>query len=447
MSKKTAAPAGRVVELFAGVGGFRIALEGVPEGFREKLHQAAGYDAGPGRWKVVWGNQWEPSTKTQHAWECYAQRFGVSAEEAVTGNADIATVSCDAIPEHDLLVGGFPCQDYSVAKPLNQAYGIEGRKGVLWWQIRRVLEAKRPPFVLLENVDRLLKSPAYQRGRDFGIILASLSDLGYAVEWRVINAAEYGFPQRRRRVFIVGRRKDVFETTPTDGFEVIVRSGVLARAFPATSPNGVAVHEPDDTIEGELHEVSDSFFALFKNAGFMIDRRFWTREVAPVFEGTRWRLGDVLQPPEEVAPGFSIDPSRLGDTADPAKGTWRYLKGSKSEEREHASGARYRYSEGAMAFPDKRTEPSRTILTGEGGSSASRFKHAIEQDGVYRRLTPVELERLDGFPDGWTAGMSDGRRAFCMGNALVVGVVHRIGDVLADELAAYRVRTKAAALK
>ncbi len=204
----------RVVELFAGVGGFRLGLE--PSGF-----------------ETVWANQWEPSTRTQHAYDCYVRHFGAqpghvcddiehALDEVEAGRAEL--------PDHELLVGGFPCQDYSVATTLNQARGLRGKKGVLWWQIHRLLEMKRPPFVFLENVDRLLKSPANQRGRDFAIMLATLNDLGYEVEWRVVNAADYGFPQRRRRVYIVGRRTGA-DAAPRDANEVLYR-GIIGRALP-----------------------------------------------------------------------------------------------------------------------------------------------------------------------------------------------------------------------
>jgi len=199
----------RIVELFAGVGGFRLGLESINTKERESL-------------TTIWSNQWEPSTKAQHASNVYVREFGLSQSkeddcvfhrknkkgEILETHVckDIHPLSLDAkntIPDHDILVGGFPCQDYSVAKTLSRAKGIEGKKGVLWWDIHRILEAKKPPFVLLENVDRLLKSPVNQRGRDFAIMLASLSDLGYSVEWRIVNAAEYGMPQRRRRVFVM----------------------------------------------------------------------------------------------------------------------------------------------------------------------------------------------------------------------------------------------------
>jgi DNA (cytosine-5)-methyltransferase 1 len=176
----------RVCELFAGVGGFRLGLEDCSDEFR-----------------FVWANQWEPSKKVQHAYDCYIKRFGENENHV---NEDISKIDKRSIPEHDLLVGGFPCQDYSVAR--TGARGIQGVKGVLWWQIREILREKQPRFVLLENVDRLLKSPAKQRGRDFAIMLACFNDLGYSVEWRVINAAEYGFVQRRRRIFIYAFKND-----------------------------------------------------------------------------------------------------------------------------------------------------------------------------------------------------------------------------------------------
>ena len=111
---------------------------------------------------------------------------------------------------------------------------------------------------------------------------------------------------------------------------------------------------------------------------------------------------------------------------------WQFLKGAKSLTRiSRSTGMEYTYDEGPIPFPDPTDRPSRTILTGEGGATASRFKHLIQtEDGRFRRLTPRELERLNGFPGDWTAGMSDGKRAFMMGNALVVGLVERVADAL-----------------
>jgi DNA (cytosine-5)-methyltransferase 1 len=395
-----AAVSGRVVELFAGVGGFRLGLE-------------------PSGWRTVWANQWEPSTRVQHAFDCYVTRFG--SVGAV--NADIATVA-DDVPAHELLVAGFPCQDYSVARTLATAAGIEGRKGVLWWQIHRVLDRRRPTWVLLENVDRLLSSPARQRGRDFAIVLACLADLGYAAEWRVVNAADYGFPQRRRRVFLVARRTSAAAARRTDP-ATLLHHGVLGAALPSRlgSPTGL-------TLDTDVVAVSDGFGrgrsrTPFAAAGAMVAHRVATATAAPRYRGRRRTLGDVLIPDAEVPAGFVIDRGQLD--------RWRYLKGAKREARVAANGHAYRYAEGAVAFPDPLDAPSRTVLTGEGGTGPSRFKHVVAMgDGRLRRLTPVELERLNGFSDGWTdTGMSDRWRAFTMGNALVVGIVERIGRELA----------------
>lgn len=402
-----------VAELFAGVGGFRLALERVG-------------------WRVIWSDQWEPSTRRQHASDCYVERFGPQGHvcEDIHLVLDQAERGERDLPDHRLVVGGFPCQDYSVAKTLNQAHGLKGRKGVLWWEIERLLRLKRPPYLFLENVDRLLKSPAGQRGRDFAVMLASLSDLGYVVEWRVVNAADYGFPQKRRRVFIVGRRDSVVPANPVAW---LYRDGILARALPVHEGPIPFALVSDFDIAGDLVQVSEEFnlggnVTPFLNAGVMIGRRIWTRQLAPRFDGARQLLAHVLEPPLEVPPRFFVPEDQVE--------AWQYLKGAKREERHHrGSGAAYFYTEGAIPFPDPLDSPSRTILTGEGGSSPSRFKHLIADpaDGRYRRLTPRELERLDGFPDDWTAGMPEAKRAFMMGNALVVGLVQLVGRELLEQ--------------
>ncbi len=406
---------GRVVELFAGVGGFGLGLER------------------SGEWEVVWANQWEPSTKKQHAFECLVKNIGPRVQPVCM---DIAKVLDEVelgqreIPDHDLVVGGFPCQDYSVAA--TQAQGIRGEKGVLWWEIHRFLKLHGSELVVLENVDRLLKSPSKQRGRDFAVMLACLAQLGYFVEWRVINAADYGFPQKRRRVFIVAM-KNREALTERGLFNWLVREGVLARAFPVERPLGdfYSGNTGDFVIDfTDIVGVSDSFGnpkkTAFRNAGVMVDGVVLTRELRPEYRGPRKMLGDCLLPDSEVPEEYFVPEAELK--------TWVYLKGAKRESRYHkGSKTPYYYVEGAIPFPDPIDRPARTIMTSEGGKSPSRFKHIVQtSDGRYRRLTPVELERLNGFPDGWTAGLSNGRRAFCMGNALVVGVVERIGEELAQ---------------
>jgi len=412
----------RVAELFAGVGGFRLALDG----YHDDGHPE--FDMPPaGPYRTVWANQWEPpgSERKQFAARCYEERFGEESlvVEDIDRVLDAYERGAVSVPDVDLVVGGFPCQDYSVARPLSQAGGIEGRKGVLWWSIYRFLRLKMPRFVLLENVDRLLKSPAKQRGRDFAIMLSCLASLGYSVEWRVVNSAEYGLPQRRKRVYIFGElTSSVWDLSDRLAY------GVLAQALPIHAVEAVEEFElPHDPFEISEHFGLSAEKSPFGTAGAMQEYRVSTCDVAEDFRGRRMTLGDVLVPADEVPEEFFVDSASLP--------RWRYLKGSKSEERTNrVTGFKYHYSEGRMAFPDSLDSPSRTILTGEGGSGPSRFKHVIQmEDGRYRRLVPDELDQLQGFPRGWTnTGMTDGQRAFCMGNALTVGVPHRIGKVIAS---------------
>ena len=414
----------RVAELFAGVGGFRLGLEGYEDADNPEFNKPA---AGP--YRTIWANQWEPpgNETKQFAWRCYEQRFGAGS----CVNEDINKVLDDyeagkiEIPDVDMVVGGFPCQDYSVAKPLSMAGGIEGRKGVLWWDIHRFLRLKSPKYVLLENVDRLLKSPASQRGRDFAIMLSCFANLGYSVEWRVVNSAEYGFPQRRKRVYIFAE-KDAGEWDLADR----IQHGVISSALPILPSSGMdAFDVPEDPyVATKSFNAKGSSRSPFCTAGAMQGFHVMTFDAVEDYHGERKTLGDVLVPEEDVPESFVVPESKLAK--------WAYLKGSKSEERvDKKTGYKYHYSEGSMAYPDLLTNPSRTILTGEGGAGASRFKHIIEVDGRWRRLVPDELDRLQGFPAGWTdTGMSDGNRAFCMGNALVVGIPHLIGEELAKRI-------------
>lgn len=414
----------KVAELFAGVGGFRLGLEGwkgksASSFYKKKLNS---------NYEVVWSNQWEPSTKIQHASMMYEKMFGSDAHS----NNDISSVKTSDIPDHDLLVGGFPCQDYSVAKQLSKSQGIEGKKGVLWWQIHRILEEKgenRPKYVFLENVDRLIKSPVSQRGRDFAIILASLSDLGYTVEWRVINAADYGMPQRRRRVFIFAYHKtSSINNKIKNPIEWIKESGLFARAFEISNDNGFMF--PFE-IQGNLVEVTKDFNkksggkSAFGNTGIMIDRQVWTFESKPNYDGERLTLGDIIEESKNIPAEYFLD-SELEK--------WNYLKGSKKEPRKKSNGEIFYYTEGPMSFPDPLDKPARTIITSEGGKTASRFKHVISQNGKLRRLIPIELERANMFPDNHTEGANDTKRAFFMGNALVVGVIEKVGISLGQLL-------------
>lgn len=408
--KEPTNPVGNVAELFAGVGGFRIGLA------------RAG-------WKTVFSNQWEPSTKVQHASDVYAARFG----EEGHSNEDIANV--DSLPRNiDLLVGGFPCQDYSVAKTLNSAKGLKGKKGVLWWEILRLVQGQKPKYIFLENVDRLLKSPSNQRGRDFAVMLKTLGDEGYTIEWRVVNAAEYGFPQRRIRVFIVATKKTRASKNASPD-SIISKTGILARALPIEKLDTEIqeINLEDDADEISLRFNKGGGKSPFSNSGYYENGIAYTVKSEAKLSKEVSVLGDVLQPDSQVPDEYWVEDKRLKE--------WKYLKGAKSIERTHkASGTSYTYAEGKMAFPDLLSNPSRTILTAEGGNTPSRFKHIIQTKNGYRRLTPTELERLNGFPDNWTQTdengkvVADSKRAFFMGNALVIGLIEKVGEILAKEM-------------
>lgn len=396
------------IELFAGVGGFRCGLNHV-ELKDDKVVEN-------GNWKFLWANQWEPATKSQEAYECYAKRFG---EESVS-NVDIFEVDKHDIPDHTLLVGGFPCQDYSVAQTLSNSKGIEGKKGVLWWAIEQTLAIKQPPFVLLENVDRLLLSPAKQRGRDFGIMLRSFYENGYDVQWRVINAGEYGLPQKRRRTYIFAYHKSTNyykEMQKVKDRDVIFEKGLFVQQFPIKSEYQ-AISETSISEYKDLKDVSDNFKCQFYNAGVMTNGGIYTVKVKSDY--------NLIYPLRNIREENPVDEKYFLNDKQIEK--FAFLKGSKKIPRVKPNGEPYYYCEGSMPFPDNLDAPARTMLTSESG--VSRTTHVIEDFKTknLRLLTPRECERINGFPDDWTnTGMSDKKRYFMMGNALVVGVIERIG--------------------
>lgn len=417
-----------VLELFAGVGGFRIGLE----------------NANPDYFRTLWSNQWEPSRKSQDAFEVYNYHF----PDSENINISIADITDEQFAEMnaDMIVGGFPCQDYSVARSKKNEQGIEGQKGVLFWEIIRATRIIRPRFLILENVDRLLKAPSKQRGRDFAIMLTAFNNLGYSVEWRVINAADYGRSQRRRRVFFFIYRNDipfahqmdqrfeeqeqVFDENRYDDY--IFHEGLFATQFPIMNTpvkkRHVYYELPEDIVE-----VSDNFSGTVWNTGVMRHGRYYSIDTAPNYDGEPITLSEILQNEEEVPEKFFInDPAKLEK--------FQYLRGPKRIERTSADGHTYIYSEGGMSPTDDLNLPGRTMLTSEG--TVNRSTHFLHVNGRYRLITPVEAERLQDFPDNWTAlkklsdgtvtEVSDKMRMFFMGNALVTDIVRKIGEFIVE---------------
>lgn len=390
----------RVVELFAGVGGFRCGLEAASD-----------------RFITVWANQWEPGKKNQYAFDCYDMHFCKTT--SINVNKDIGEVK-NEIPKHDLLVGGFPCQDYSVAS--TNAKGIEGKKGILWWHINDIIKAKEPKYVLLENVDRLLRSPASQRGRDFTIILRCMADNGYSVEWRVINAADYGEAQRRRRIFIFASRKDTDHFHNIENIskeDIMKKTGFFAEPFPI-DPQPIMKKINSFTIGVKkyktLVEITNDVSEPLFSGGVMINYEVYTRECIADYHEKRILLSDIMQETADEK-YFITDETK-----------WMYLKGSKKIDRvKKSNNIKYTYSEGAIPYPDRIDKPGRTMLTSEGTKNRSTHIVRDKTTNEIRLLTPVECERLNGFPDNWTNTMPERARYFTMGNALVVPLIEKIG--------------------
>ncbi|WP_288221233.1 DNA (cytosine-5-)-methyltransferase [uncultured Clostridium sp.] len=402
-----------ICELFAGVGGFRV-----------------GFEKDSPQWKTVWANQWEPSKKIQHAFECYKSHFNDFGGINEYSNIDISEVPLDSIPNHTVLVGGFPCQDYSVAS--TGAKGIQGKKGVLWWEIERIVEGKRPAFIILENVDRLLKSPSNQRGRDFGIIINCLANLEYNIEWRVINAADYGFQQRRRRTFIFATHqstkysKYLKELNP---YDYLKNKGFFSSIFSVDDfdSNNIKTISLDKEYNSDTLTISDNFSFSFENSGFYNNGIIYTVNTTPnkFLTTTQITLEDVLEK--------CVDDKYILSEDDFKK--WEYLKGPKAIERTSKTGHKYIFREGGIAFPDPINKPARTMLTSEG--TKNRSTHVVKdlETGKLRLLTPIECERINGFPDNWTnSGMTHSFRYFTMGNALVVNLIthmaHKLHEII-----------------
>lgn len=415
-----------ILELFAGVGGFRIGLENADKDY----------------FQTKWANQWEPSRKSQDAFEVYDLHF----PDSENINISISKISDETFAEMnpDMIVGGFPCQDYSVARSKKNEQGIEGKKGVLFWEIIRATRITKPKYLILENVDRLLKAPSKQRGRDFAIMLTAFNNLGYSVEWRVINAAEYGRSQRRRRVFFFVYRNDTtfakrldeqFENTETvfnenRYNEYLFHSGLFATQFPI-KPAPVKNRQVYYELAEDIVEVSDNFTGTVWNTGVMRHGKYYSVDTQCDYKGQPITLGEILQDEKDVPEKYFLtDPAKLEK--------FQYLRGPKKIERTSADGHSYIYSEGGMSPYDDLNLPGRTMLTSEG--TVNRSTHLLYVNGKYRLLTPVEAERLQDFPDNWTAkkklsdgtvvDVSDKMRMFFMGNALVTDIVKKIGEYI-----------------
>ena len=435
--------------MFDGVGGFIVGLDNANKELNKKVYE------------TLYSNQFEPSRKSQDAYEVGLYQF----PDMIHSNKDIELwedsefqkLKDDGV---NMIVGGFPCQDYSVARSKKNEMGIEGKKGVLFWSIIRAVKVIQPEYLVLENVDRLLKSPSKQRGRDFAVMLGSFNQLGYSVEWRVINAADYGFGQRRRRVFFfvykndsvfakdLDKKYDVeiseeFFNTDSHVFDdYIFEDGLFARQFPVEStPNKnrryqhtLSEYQVDD-IDNYIPDISDNFTGQVWNTGIMRNGKYYTVDTTPLGNEEPITLGEIAKEARKVEKVdesfFLTDEKRIEK--------FRELRGAKKKVRTTAEGFTYTFSEGSMSPYDSFDLPARTMLTSEG--TTNRSTHLLKEDGRFRFLTPIEAELIQDFPANWTkykkneetggiSEVSTRMRYFFMGNALVTGVVKRIGSEL-----------------
>ena len=433
----------KVFSMFDGVGGFIVGLDEANRKLNKNFFQ------------VTDTNQFEPSRKAQDAFEVGVYNY----PKINHSNEDIMQVSSEYFDEMkangvNMIVGGFPCQDYSVARSKKHEMGIEGKKGVLFWEIIRAVNHIKPEYLILENVDRLLKSPSKQRGRDFAIMLGAFNQLGYTVEWRVINAADYGAPQRRRRVFFFIYKNDsafakkhgIKDLSPESFEAYIYKKGLFAKQFPVeNSANKNRIYtdklsELDAHSEEYIVDISNNFTGKVWNTGLMKDGVYYTIDTTPVFEKAM-TLGEVVQKAKEYyveehgeeAYQEYIQKYVIQDEDKIKK--FQYLRGPKKIERTTEEGFTYIFSEGGMSETDDLSLPGRTMLTSEG--SVNRSTHFIKESNQFRLLTPNEAELLQCFPCDWTkykklsdgtvSEVNDRMRYFFMGNALVTSIVERIG--------------------
>ena len=353
----------RFIELFAGIGGFRYGLEKASESSQYATEMRRSKERGnrasdkTGRdnilprshktsnrnFQCVWANDID-----KYACQIYRARYGTG--ELFEG--DIRGVDPLSIPETDLLCGGFPCQSFSIA---GKRRGFEDTRGTLFFEICRIARAKRIKYLFLENVKGLLN---HGGGLTYQIIIATLDELGYDCQWQVLNSKDFGVPQNRERVFIIGH----------------LRGECRLEVFPIRESCG------------EINELQG------QQVGAITARR-----------GNSKSDGDYI-----------------------AKGNWT------SQEIE----VKYKHKTGKVKQGYSQTG---TIFGINGISPTIDMANAriFDTNDGFRNFTPIEAERLQGFPDGWTSkgidsngkevSISDNQRYKCLGNAVTTNVIQAIG--------------------
>lgn len=277
------------------------------------------------------------------------------------GNA--TKINTDELPDFDMLCGGFPCQAFSIA---GKRRGFQDTRGTLFFEVARIIEAKRPKIILLENVKGLLN---HEKGKTFRTIIQTISELGYDVQWMVLNSKFFGVPQNRERVFIIGS----------------------IRGEPR--PEILPFRESNKEDNGEYKKTINT-----------ITSRYWKQGNADPYITIK-RQGSQAQRVYGID-GITPTIKGLGGGQEAKTGLYAVLTPDRENKRQN--GRRFKED----------GEPSFT-LTGQD-------VHGISDGMKIRRLTPRECNRLQGFPDDWDRGFSDTQRYKMMGNAVTVNVIKAI---------------------
>lgn len=321
--------------------------------------------------------------------------------------------------------------------------------------------SSKEPDLIIDNIPTELKTTGIRLSKKnpkeyeakepmsiTGVSPKTIIDEDYIVEWRVVNAAQYGEVQRRRRTFIFAYKRNTkfakslnVSNQDNDIYRIIQNEGFFAKTFSIKEFNNLSIKS--DNISDDVQLVSDKFTFNFENSGIMYNGFVYTAKTFP--EEIEPKTLETIIEKETVDTKFFIPYEKLyytnpeethSDETEnelPAKSrqTWQYIKGAKRKMRLATNGHKYVYSEGAIPMIDEWNKPARTMLTSEG--SFNRSTHIVRDYNTkeVRILTPLETERIQGFPDNWTnTGMPEKFRYFCMGNALVVPLISKMGKTI-----------------
>jgi DNA (cytosine-5)-methyltransferase 1 len=378
--------------MFSGIGGFEL---GIQRAFNkqstpfEQDGQGTNGDSDEVEHDVLPTSRTTPlcvgySEIDKYAIKVYERNFN-----GHTNYGDATKIDPSSLPDFDLLVGGFPCQAFSVA---GKRMGFDDTRGTLFFDIARILAEKRPRHLVLENVKGLL---SHDSGKTFQTILGVLSDLGYRVEWQVLNSKDFGVPQNRERVYIIGH----------------LGNQCVRQVFPINGTNGADIVQINNPVHSN-------------------DRVYDTSGISPTLNtmqgGNRQPFVASVLTPDRVEK--RQNGRRIKDDGEPSFTVT-------SQDRHGILTASRLVSYNRNDGVKGEIDVAHTLSSSDyRGLNRNQDQNAVLEDVRIRRLTPTECERLQGFPDDWTAGESDTQRYKMCGNAVTVNVVEAvIGSLICAE--------------